>query len=89
MSPAVLNLCLPDLEDLVDTDSDASEPDIQDPPQDGPPPAVIASSHTDFLFLLNEASGVAHVAAVCQDDDPCCVVTVRNLDVSQSFKICS
>lgn len=83
---AVLNLCLPDLDDLVDTDSGASEPEVPDAPQGGLEPAIIASSHTDFLFLLNEASGVAHVAAVCPDDDPCCVVTVRNPDVARSFK---
>ena len=82
-----LNLCLPDLDDLVDTDSDASEPDNSDGlPETTAAPAVVDASHTDFLFLLNEASGVAHVAAVCNDDDPCCVVTVRNPEVSQSFK---
>ena len=77
-------VCLPDASDLVDTDSDFSSADEADDSTSAPPVPILQAPMADCIFLLNESSNVAHVAACCLSDDPACVVTVQNSSVSRS-----
>ena len=79
-------VCLPDAADLVDTDSDQSSDDEAEEPQSVGPPPILQAPMTDCMFLLNESSNVAHVAACCQPDDPACVVTMQSSQTSRSYK---
>ena len=79
-----VQVCLPDVNDLVDTDSDFSSADeLEDAPAALPVP-ILQAPMDDCIFLLNETSNVAHVAACCLPDDPACVVTVQSSSVSRS-----
>ena len=81
-----VQVCLPDVNDLVDTDSDFSS---ADEPEEAPaalPVPILQAPMDDCIFLLNETSNVAHVAACCLPDDPACVVTVQSSSVSRSYK---
>ena len=79
-------VCLPDANDLVDTDSDPSSEDEADESTSAAPPPVLQAPMADCIFLLNESSNVAHVAACCLPDDLACVVTVQSSRTSRSYK---
>ena len=79
--------CLPDLDDLADTDSGSSSED--DGHDDNAPELtmqVIQAKSADCIFLLNSSSLVAHVAACCEPDDPACVIQVCDGDSRRTFR---
>ena len=64
-------------DDLEDTDSSESENDQVDEVQDVYEVPVVHAKAADCMFLLNTVSAIARVAAVCQESDPRCVITVE------------
>jgi hypothetical protein len=79
-------LCLPHPDDLAVTDSGESDAGNAPDQHDDNEVLVIQAASADRLFLLNRASTIAHVAAVCDDSDPCGVVTVDDGSVQRSCK---
>ena len=79
--------CLPELDDLADTDSGSSSED--ESPHGGTPGmtmTVVEAKSTDCIFLLNTSSLVAHVAACCELNDPACVVQAQDGDLVRAFR---
>ena len=69
--PEEVSVCLPDVTDLIDTDSDESTGDFAEQSTPTSHVQVLQVPTADCLFLFNEASNVAHVAACCQPSLPC------------------
>ena len=84
--PGELQLCLPQTEDLQDTDSSDSDNDKGHDHHEVYEVPVVRAHASDCIFLLNTESAIAHVAAVCTESDPRCVLTVETETDRKSFK---
>ena len=76
--PIETSISPPALEDLDDTDSNASSEAVLDQDEQAPAPLVIRRCEgvADCLFLLNAHSMVAHFASECDATDAQCICTV-------------
>eukprot|EP00435_Cladocopium_sp_Y103_P015148 s4770_g3.t1 len=80
---------LPQAEDDVDTDSEASDDDDVAPVPSGttdPGTRPMAEGVSDCVFLLNNVSNVVHFACECDSTDPHCVCTFAWQGVIRSCK---
>ena len=86
--PIETSISAPALEDLDDTDSNASSEAVLDQDELAPAPLIICRCEgvADCLFLLNAHSMVAHFASEFDECDAQCVCTVVHAGINKFFK---